>query len=101
MAAERMTNRQIARSLYLSLEAVEMQLSQIYRKLGIGSRNDVARALPRQLAEALRCGLPARAPDDGDTATDEQRRYPDDSGSHQSGMQSGLFSHTTPVASWK
>ena len=38
MAADGLTNREIAQSLYLSLKTVEMHLSHVYRKLDISSR---------------------------------------------------------------
>jgi len=45
MAAEGMSNREIAQALYLSLKTVEMHLSRIYRKLGITSRQQLAARL--------------------------------------------------------
>jgi DNA-binding CsgD family transcriptional regulator len=48
MAAGGMTNREIAQASFVTLKTVEVHLSQCYRKLGIGSR--------RQLAEALDAG---------------------------------------------
>lgn len=39
------SNRQIAQELYVSLKTVETHLSHAYRKLGIGSRSQLARAL--------------------------------------------------------
>ena len=41
MAAEGMTNPQIAQTLFLSLRTIEMHLSNAYRKLGISSRADL------------------------------------------------------------
>jgi DNA-binding CsgD family transcriptional regulator len=48
MAAEGLTNREIARALFLTTKTVEGQLSQAYAKLGIRSRADVAHALGEQ-----------------------------------------------------
>ena len=45
MAADGLTNREIAQSLYLSLKTVEMHLSHVYRKLDIGSRAQLTDAL--------------------------------------------------------
>jgi DNA-binding CsgD family transcriptional regulator len=42
LAAEGMTNRQIAGSLFLSPKTVEMHLGRVYRKLGIDSRRMLA-----------------------------------------------------------
>jgi len=49
MAREGLTNRQIAQALFVTPKTVEVHLSSVYRKLGISSRNDLARALaPRE-----------------------------------------------------
>jgi DNA-binding NarL/FixJ family response regulator len=53
MAAGGMTNREIAQASFVTLKTVEVHLSQCYRKLGIGSR--------RQLAGALDAGEPLAA----------------------------------------
>jgi DNA-binding CsgD family transcriptional regulator len=53
MAADGMTNREIAQALFVTLKTVEVHLSQSYRKLGIGSR--------RQLSEALGAREPVAA----------------------------------------
>jgi len=45
LAAEGLTNRQLAQTLYLSPKTVEMHLSRAYRKLDISSRGDLASAL--------------------------------------------------------
>jgi DNA-binding NarL/FixJ family response regulator len=45
MAREGLTNRQIAQALFVTPKTVEVHLSSVYRKLGISSRNDLARAL--------------------------------------------------------
>jgi DNA-binding CsgD family transcriptional regulator len=50
MAADGLSNREIAQTMYLSLKTVEMHLSRTYRKLSIASR----RELPRALAPADR-----------------------------------------------
>jgi DNA-binding CsgD family transcriptional regulator len=52
VAARGLSNREIAASLFLSRKTVEMHLSRVYRKLGIGSRAELCQALPApQLAE--------------------------------------------------
>jgi len=48
MAVEGMTNREIAQSLFVTPKTVEVHLSNVYRKLGIGSRTQLADALPVQ-----------------------------------------------------
>ena len=45
LAADGLTSRQIAQTLYLSPKTVEMHLSRAYRKLAITSRNQLERAL--------------------------------------------------------
>jgi DNA-binding CsgD family transcriptional regulator len=45
LAAEGLTNRQIAESLWVTLKTVEVHLGRSYGKLGIGSRRDLAGAL--------------------------------------------------------
>jgi DNA-binding CsgD family transcriptional regulator len=45
LAAEGMTNRQIAQSLFVTPRTVEMHLSNAFRKLRIGSRTQLAEAL--------------------------------------------------------
>jgi DNA-binding CsgD family transcriptional regulator len=45
MAADGLTNRQIAQGLFVSTKTIESQLSQAYAKLGIRGRADVAEAL--------------------------------------------------------
>ncbi len=45
LAAQGLTNRQLAQTLYLSPKTVEMHLSRAYRKLDISSRGDLTTAL--------------------------------------------------------
>jgi DNA-binding CsgD family transcriptional regulator len=45
LAASGRTNRDIAQTLYVTPKTVEVHLSNAYRKLGISSRHDLARAL--------------------------------------------------------
>jgi DNA-binding CsgD family transcriptional regulator len=45
LAAAGATNREIAQSLFVTVKTVESQLGATYRKLGVGSRQDLARAL--------------------------------------------------------
>jgi DNA-binding CsgD family transcriptional regulator len=45
MAAEGMTNRQIAQALFLTENTIETHLRSVFRKLEIGSRSQLARAL--------------------------------------------------------
>ena len=45
MAAEGPTNREIAQELFVTQRTVEVHLTSIYRKLGIGSRSQLGAAL--------------------------------------------------------
>jgi DNA-binding NarL/FixJ family response regulator len=54
-AAEGLSNRQIADRAFLSVKAVEANLTRVYRKLGIRSRAGIARRL----------GIPSDAEPDG------------------------------------
>jgi DNA-binding NarL/FixJ family response regulator len=45
MAAEGMTNREIAQALFVTPKTVEVHLSNAYRKLGISSRRQLAAVL--------------------------------------------------------
>ena len=45
LATEGLTNRDIAQRLYVTPKTVEVHLSAVYRKLGIGSRREIARSL--------------------------------------------------------
>ena len=47
LAAEGRTNRQIAQILFVTPKAVEYHLANVYPKLGIASRQGLARALPQ------------------------------------------------------
>jgi DNA-binding NarL/FixJ family response regulator len=46
MAAEGLTNREIAQALFLTEKTIEVHLTRVYRKLDIQSRSQLARALP-------------------------------------------------------
>jgi DNA-binding NarL/FixJ family response regulator len=45
MAAQGPTNREIAQALFVTPRTVELHLTNAYRKLGIGSRTQLAAAL--------------------------------------------------------
>jgi DNA-binding CsgD family transcriptional regulator len=45
MAADNMTNKDIAQALFVTTKTVEVHLSNVYRKLGIGSRAELGEAL--------------------------------------------------------
>ena len=45
LAAEGMTNREIAQALFLTENTIETHLKSVFRKLDIGSRSQLARAL--------------------------------------------------------
>jgi DNA-binding CsgD family transcriptional regulator len=51
MAAQGMSNPQIAQALFISRKTVEKRLSEAYRKLDIGSRAELATALGRDAAK--------------------------------------------------
>jgi len=51
LAGEALTNQQIARRLCLSPHTVNYHLRQIYRKLGINSRVQLARLVNRRLSD--------------------------------------------------
>jgi DNA-binding NarL/FixJ family response regulator len=42
LAAEGMTNREIAQALFVTAKTVEVHLSATYRKLGIATRGELA-----------------------------------------------------------
>jgi DNA-binding NarL/FixJ family response regulator len=44
LAAEGLTNRQIARELWLTEDTIESHLQRVYGKLGIGSRKELIRS---------------------------------------------------------
>jgi DNA-binding CsgD family transcriptional regulator len=47
LTASGMTNRQVAGALFISAKTVEANLARVYRKLGIGSRAELGRAMGR------------------------------------------------------
>ena len=56
LAAEGLTNREVAQALFVSEKTVETHLGRVYRKLGIKSRH----ALPAALADRQATGEPVR-----------------------------------------
>lgn len=52
LAADGLTNREIAEARFVTVKAVEYHLANIYRKLGITSRSQVAETLPSAVREA-------------------------------------------------
>jgi DNA-binding CsgD family transcriptional regulator len=54
MAADGMTNRQIAEALFVTLKTVGWHLGNVYRKLGIGSRDELAARLSAEEPEEPR-----------------------------------------------
>jgi DNA-binding CsgD family transcriptional regulator len=45
-----MTNREVATTLFVSVKTVEFHLGNIYRKLGVRNRTQLARTAPVSLA---------------------------------------------------
>jgi DNA-binding NarL/FixJ family response regulator len=60
MAAQGMSNREIAQALFVSTKAVEGQLSQAYAKLGIPGRRRLHNALGMADRRALDPTAPGR-----------------------------------------
>jgi DNA-binding CsgD family transcriptional regulator len=54
LAAEGLSNREIAESLFVSAKTVEAELSHAYAKLGIASRSELADALSRSGSQNVR-----------------------------------------------
>ncbi len=48
---ERMTNREIAAALFLSDKTVETHIRNVFHKLGVSSRVEIARAIERDRRE--------------------------------------------------
>ena len=48
LVTDRMTNREIATALFLSDKTIESHIRNIFHKLGVSSRVDVARAVERE-----------------------------------------------------
>jgi DNA-binding NarL/FixJ family response regulator len=53
LAARDRTNKEIAQELFVTVKTVELHLSNVYRKLRIGSRRQLAEALELQQGEPL------------------------------------------------
>jgi DNA-binding CsgD family transcriptional regulator len=51
MAAEEVSNKEIAQALFVTVKTVEMHLSRVYRKLDIDSRRQLAGALSAPAAK--------------------------------------------------
>ena len=63
LVTDRLTNREIAAALFLSDKTVESHLRNIFHKLGVSSRVDVARAVERERRRVCgRAGVTSLAP---------------------------------------
>jgi DNA-binding CsgD family transcriptional regulator len=47
LAADGLSNREIAQALFLARKTIEMHLGRVYRKLDIASRDELAAALAK------------------------------------------------------
>lgn len=56
LAAEELSNKEIAQQLFVTVKTVEVHLSHVYRKLDIGSRRQLGGALAGSHAEAIAVG---------------------------------------------
>jgi DNA-binding CsgD family transcriptional regulator len=59
MAADGLTNRQIAEALFVTIKTVETHLAAVYRKLGISSRDELADLLAREEGSRRTSSAPA------------------------------------------
>ena len=57
LAAEELSNKEIAQALFVTVKTVEVHLSHVYRKLEIASRRQLAGALVGPLADAVTSGV--------------------------------------------
>jgi DNA-binding NarL/FixJ family response regulator len=53
MAAEGLSNREIAQALFVTLRTVEMHLSNAFRKLDVSTRTQLPAALPASAPDAV------------------------------------------------
>ena len=53
LAADGMTNREIAQALFVTEKTVETHLGRAFMKLGVRSRKQLAQALDRETAEVV------------------------------------------------
>jgi DNA-binding CsgD family transcriptional regulator len=56
LAAEELSNKEIAQQLFVTVKTVEVHLSHVYRKLDIGSRRQLGRALAGSHAQPVAMG---------------------------------------------
>lgn len=61
LAADGMTNRQIAQTRFLTVKTIETHLSSVYDKLGIRSRRELPAALRESSSRAARSPSPVRS----------------------------------------
>jgi DNA-binding NarL/FixJ family response regulator len=59
MAADGLTNRQIAEALFVTIKTVETHLAAVYRKLGISSREELADQLATDQGSRRTTSAPA------------------------------------------
>ena len=74
LVAQGMTNREAAAALFLSPKTIEYHLGQIYRKLDVRGRAQLARLMAMELPEGERDPRPRRRPRQGTSALSRGRR---------------------------
>jgi DNA-binding CsgD family transcriptional regulator len=62
LAAQGLTNQQVADQMFVSIHTVAFHLRQVFRKLGISSRVELARIAVREQPPQEQGGLPERTP---------------------------------------
>jgi DNA-binding CsgD family transcriptional regulator len=99
MAAQGMANKELAQALFVTVKAVEVHVSSVYRKLRISSRAQLAQALAGAADLADQAPVPdgrGPKPGGGETATPGARQLPHDPTGKAAMPQVHL-----PLTTWK